>query len=156
MISRSVLIAIILLSLLGVLDTSYSIYQHYNTEGDAACNISATVNCDTVNQSVYSEMSGIPVAGIGMAGYLFFIGICGLMLAGRDLGGWALPLLLTAALFAFTYSLALTYIEFFILEAVCPMCVISMTLVTVITLLSFSGALRARSGRNDHMSPLAA
>lgn len=148
MLARPILIALIVLALLGVLDTSYSVYQHYNTEGDAACNINETVNCDVVNQSVYSEMSGIPVAGIGMAGYLFFIAICGLMLAGKNLNGWALPLLLTAVLFAFVYSAALSYIEFYILEAVCPMCVISMTLVTIITLLAFGGAIRSRPGRN--------
>ena len=149
MLPKSILITIIALALLGVLDTGYSIYQHYNTEGDAACNISATVNCDAVNQSVYSEMSGIPVAAIGMAGYIFFVGICGLMLAGRDLGGWSLPLLLTAALFALVYSAALTYIEFFVLEAVCPMCVISMTLITIITLLAYGGAIRSRPARKD-------
>lgn len=150
MLSRPILIAIIALALLGVLDTTYSVYQHYNTEGDAACNINETVNCDIVNQSIYSEMSGIPVAVVGLTGYVFFIAIGGLMLAGKDLGGWALPALLTAALFAFVYSAALTYIEFFILRAVCPMCVISLTLVTAVTLLAYGGAIRARPGR-DHL-----
>ncbi len=156
MLSKPVLIAIIILALLGVLDTSYSIYQHYNTSGDAACNINATVNCDVVNQSVYSEMSGVPVAGIGLAGYLFFIAVCSLMLSGRYLGGWTLPLLLTAALFAFVYSLALTYIEFFILKAVCPMCVISMTLVTTITLLAYADAVKSSRSRSGGLRPRAA
>lgn len=87
---------------------------------------------------------GVPVAGVGLAGYLFFTMISGVMLAGNDLKGLALPLLLAAAGFAFLYSAYLTYIELFILKAVCPMCVISMTLVTLIAVVAFMGTFSAR------------
>ncbi len=36
--------------------------------GDSACNISATINCDKVNNSDWSEIGGVPIALIG-AGY---------------------------------------------------------------------------------------
>ncbi|GBE57809.1 vitamin K epoxide reductase family protein [bacterium BMS3Abin01] len=142
--SKAVLIAIILLALLGSIDAGYAVYQHYSVDSDAPCNVNELVNCTAVNQSVYSEMWGMPVAGVGLAGYIFFAAICGLMLTGRYLGGWTVWLLLAAALFAFVFSAYLTYIEIFVLGAVCPMCVISMAVVTAIFIIALAGAFNAR------------
>ncbi len=145
--TKAVLIAIILLSLLGSIDAGYAVYQHYSADSDAPCNVNELVNCSAVNQSVYSEMWGIPVAGVGLAGYIFFAAICGMMLSGRYLGGWTVWLLLAAALFGLVFSAYLTYIEIFVLGAVCPMCVISMAVVTAIAIIAFAGAYNARRRR---------
>lgn len=142
--AKKFLIVILILSLLGMIDSGYAVYQHYQTSGEAMCNVSETINCDVVNHSVYSDISGVPVAGIGLAGYIFFALICFLLFAGIDFKGFAVPTMLVAALFSIVYSAGLTFIEVYELEAVCPMCIISLVLVTGITITAFAGALRSR------------
>jgi uncharacterized membrane protein len=144
MFSKAILITIIALSLAGLADSGYALRQHYAEPGESACNVNATVNCDTVNQSKWSEIIGIPVAGIGMAGYAFFIGASVWLLAGFNRSGLALLFFAAAALAAFAYSSFLTMVEVFVLGAVCPMCIISMTLVTAITILLIAGIIKNR------------
>lgn len=147
MLARALLITIIILSLAGLVDSGYALRQHYAEPGESACNVSATVNCDTVNQSKYSELIGIPVAGIGMAGYALFIGLSALILAGLARSTWVLVLLAGASLVAFVYSFYLTLVEIFVLGAVCPMCIISMSLVTIITVLALTAIVREYRGK---------
>ncbi len=142
--SRLVLAAVIVIAVVGMLDSAYAAYQHYAVPGESACDFNVTVNCDVVNQSEYSEVAGVPVAFIGLAGYLFFAAVAGMALAWprfRRRGGY---LVLLAALPALAYSLYLTYIEIFVLGAVCPMCMLSLALVTTITVLAAWGAVRDR------------
>jgi len=106
------------------------------------------VNCSTVNQSVYSEFLGIPVAGLGLTGYVLIGAMAGLMVTERGSAKMLAMSLSLLALVALAISLALTYIEVFILGAVCPLCVLSLALVTGITVLAMvAGArtLRART-----------
>lgn len=137
---KIMLAAIVIMALAGMADSSYAVKLHYTTEGDSFCNVSETFNCDVVNTSEYSELFGIPVAGIGFAGYLFYAFLAGSLLAGVSYRGLAVPLLLTAGLFGVAFSLALTYIEFFVLEAVCILCVVSQALVILILVASIAAA----------------
>src|SRR3990167_9561955 len=66
------------LSLLGVFLSSYSFLHKQGFTSGAFCNINATFNCDVVNQGPYSEMFGIPVALIGIIGYLLLAFAAGL------------------------------------------------------------------------------
>jgi uncharacterized membrane protein len=82
-------------------------------------------DCETVNSSRFAEVGGIPIALIGVLGYLAILFILYLLVrkpAWRDI--------LRLTLFGFTltgtlYSLYLTYLEIFVLRAICPYCVIS-------------------------------
>ena len=71
----------------------------------------------------------IPVAGIGIAGYLL-LGILGGLRWYR--------LLLCACVPAVAFSLYLTHIEAHILEVWCIYCVISLALISIITLLAIT------------------
>lgn len=144
MLVKVLLVAVIALSLAGVIDSAYALRQHYADPGESGCNFNATINCDAVNQSKYSELIGVPVAGIGLAGYCLFIGLS-IWLLNRPRGFWAPALLAAAALVAFAYSLFLTLIEIFVLGAVCPMCIISMTLVSAIAVLAITVMFKTRS-----------
>jgi len=144
---KVLLVIIIVIALLGVADSSYALKQHYAPADTSACDINETVNCSTVNQSVYSEFLGIPVAGLGLTGYVLIGTIAGLMVAERGSTKLLAMSLSLLTLVALAISLALTYIEVFILGAVCPLCVLSLALVTgitVLTLLTGARTLRAR------------
>ena len=61
---------LILLALAGIVVASLALREHYRTEGDAPCSINAHWDCGTVNKSPFAMIHGIPVADIGIAGYL--------------------------------------------------------------------------------------
>jgi uncharacterized membrane protein len=81
--------------------------------------------CSTVNASPYSEIYGIPVAVVGLLGYLAII--ASLLLENyieffKENG----PLLeFGMGLVGVVYSAYLTYLEFYVIHAICPFCVSS-------------------------------
>jgi len=158
------LIAIAILALAGVAVSAYALWQHYAPLGAAFCNIGETFSCDLVNKSAFSEVLGVPVAGIGIAGYLaVFALVLGALVelhspqsispppAGRGSErGWGtqrtiLRLLITMALVGFGFSAYLTYVEFFVIGAVCVLCVTSQTLILAISAVACAGWRRVRS-----------
>lgn len=121
-------LAFSLLSFLGILVAAYLVYQHYKPAGGSFCNISGYINCDIVNKSIYAEIFGIPVAMLGMLAYgILFAG--SLLMRRRA----AAPLwLLIFAGFSLVFSLYLTFVEFFVLRAVCMFCITQQILIFII------------------------
>jgi uncharacterized membrane protein len=75
--------------------------------------------CETVARSHYSHLAGINVAVIGIAGYVVLLGA---VLVPGDAGRFGG---LLAALVGFGFSLYLTYLELFVIDAICQWCVAS-------------------------------
>lgn len=119
-------IAIIILALAGIIVSSLAWHVHYSTDTQP-CDINAHWDCGIVNHSRYSMIRGVPVAAIGVAGYLFLA-----LLAGFRQRRWTLVFSLVGLLFA----LYLSHIEASVLEVWCLYCVISQTLIALITLLA--------------------
>jgi len=125
--------ASILLGILGTADAVY-LYIYKLSSNDKMCLGSG--DCATVNYSRYSEVYGIPVALLGILAYLFIIAV--LVLEER------LPILrengnllvFGASLVGVLFSAYLTYIELFVIYAVCPFCVISAVIITLIFIAS--------------------
>jgi len=114
------------LALAGMVAAALALREHYRTEA-SPCSINEKWDCGTVNKSRFAVIKGVPVADIGIAGYL--------LLAGLALGRrWRL--LAAAAVPAFAFSLYLAHIEKDILEVWCIYCVISLGIITMITVLS--------------------
>jgi len=114
------------LALAGMVAAALALREHYRTEA-SPCSINEKWDCGTVNKSRFAVVEGVPVADIGIAGYL--------LLAGLAIGKrWRL--LAAAAVPAFAFSLYLAHIEKDILEVWCIYCVISLGIITVITVLS--------------------
>jgi uncharacterized membrane protein len=82
--------------------------------------------CETVAQSHYSHLLGVNVAVIGIAGYLLLLASA---LVGGDAGRFA-GLLLAAI--GFGFSAYLTYLELFVIDAICQWCVASAVLMTAL------------------------
>jgi len=104
------------------------------TNNTAAC--AGIGDCDAVNSSRYAEVAGIPIALVGMMGYLA-IG-CALVAELRwPQANWSLRLgVFGMALAGTLYSAYLTYVEVAVLHAVCPYCVISAICMVGILILS--------------------
>lgn len=119
--------AALVLTLLGIGIAGYLTYVHY--AGIApVCSISH--GCEKVQASQWSELAGVPVAVLGLAGYVLLL--AALFVRGENglLAGAAI------ALVGFGFSAYLTYRELFSIHAICQWCVASailMTLLAVIT-----------------------
>jgi len=130
---------IAILALAGVAVSALALQVHYSTATEP-CDINAKWDCGIVNHSPFAEIVHIPVAAIGIAGYLT---LAGLALARRR--RWLAGLTLAAL----GFSLYLTYIEKYVLEVYCVYCVTSLAIILAMTTLSvgwlFKGSSRPRS-----------
>ncbi len=130
--ARLIFLLIAILAAGGALVSSVSLYHHYGTSATSYCDIGESFNCDIVNRSTYSAISGVPVALIGIIGYLAL-----LVLATFHRSKAETPAMLAiAALAGLGFALYLTYIEGFVLAAWCVLCLSSLTLIFCITVLS--------------------
>lgn len=117
---------IAILALAGVVVSALALHVHYCTDTQP-CSINEKWDCGIVNHSQFAEVAHVPVAAIGIAGYL---GLAGLALARRRF------LLFVAALVGLGFALRLTFIEEFALQVWCLYCVISQAVIALITVLS--------------------
>lgn len=124
------------LSFAGMLVTAYLIHQHFAPVGTSVCNYNDYVSCDIVNKSEYSEILGVPVAIPGFLTYvaLFVFGI-GLM-KGKTLATAHVKKVFALTVLATLFSAYLTYVEFFVLFAVCIFCLTQQLIILLITLLT--------------------
>jgi uncharacterized membrane protein len=118
---------IAVLALVGAVVSGLALEVHY-TIATTPCSINEKWDCGVVNQSSYSLISGIPVALIGIAGYL---GLLWLGLARQR------AVLTLAAVAGLGFSLYLAHIERDILGVWCLYCVISLADIALIVLLGF-------------------
>jgi uncharacterized membrane protein len=134
------------LSLTGFFVSAYLYLYKIGRIGTLAC---GTGGCETVQQSPWSRFAGLEVSLIGMVGYagLLVVSLAALQpaLLERRWPGTAL-LVLAAGGVAFTAYL--TYLELFVIHAICRWCVGSATIIAsifVVALLEFRRVSRARS-----------
>jgi uncharacterized membrane protein len=98
--------------------------------GDSPVCLAGGSGCKTVADSSYSHVAGVNIAIFGVIGYLLLLASSFLANDAARLGGFVV------ALGGFGYSIFLTYIEIFKIEAICQWCVGSAVLMTIIFLLS--------------------
>ncbi len=130
--ARRILLVITGLALGGALVSSVSLYHHYGTSATSYCDIGENFNCDIVNRSTYSTIAGIPVAIIGVAGYLAVLTLATLYRNHAE----APIMLAIGSLAGLGFALYLTYIEGFVLAAWCILCLSSLALIFSIAVLS--------------------
>ena len=132
---RGLTIAVVLLALIGIGLSVVSTVNHYRTDPTSYCDFGEEFNCDIVNRSIYSRFPAeshhaVPVALIGLAGYIAI----GVLAALR--GTAAKALLMLAALGGLGFSLYLTYIEARVLHVWCILCLGSLAMIALITVLA--------------------
>ena len=137
-------VAVMALAALGLGDSLYLTWVHA-TASKIACPIGS---CDVVNASPYAEVWGLPVAGIGVAGYLALLALGTMAWRAGDEAerrGW-LRWVFGGSLAGVLYATYLTYLELFVIHAICFWCVVSAIAITLICLISALALRRPRSG----------
>ena len=123
----------IALAILGMLVSIYMTIFKF-TENQKMC--LGNGGCGVVNSSTYSEVSGIPVALIGVGGYLAILLI---LLMENRIGFFrqnGTLVVFGLALVGFLFTLYLIYVELALIRALCPFCVTSQITMTILFILS--------------------
>ena len=118
------------LAILGIAASSLALREHYRTD-TSPCSINEKWDCGIVNHSPYALLWGVPVAAIGMGGYL----LLGVLALKRRYG-----LLLLLSLAALAFSLYLAHIEAHVLGVWCIYCVASLGVISAFSLLALATA----------------
>lgn len=119
---------ITLLALLGLIDSAYLTLTRFFPAVDLACPLTGG-GCETVQMSPWSTLppgGGIPIAVLGIIGYilLFALGMTALQI--ERVGRVALPMaLLLVASAGFAFAIYLTSIQLFVIGTICFWCMLS-------------------------------
>jgi len=124
---------IAVLAMVGLVVSVLALRVHYSTATEL-CDINEKWDCGVVNHSPFAEIFHVPVAALGIAGYVV---LAGLALMKRR--SWLVGL----AVVALGFSVYLTYVEKYVLEVYCIYCVISAAVITLITALSIGWLIAA-------------
>ncbi len=130
---------LIFLTVLGIVASSLALREHYRTD-TSPCKINERWDCGIVNHSPYAVLGGVPVAVIGIVGYVLLGG-----LAFRR----AYRFMLAAALGGLAFALYLAHIESAVLGVWCIYCVISLGVISLITLLALVAVIANFTRRAD-------
>lgn len=116
------------LALAGLGVATYLTAVHYSG-GEPVCAVGH--GCQTVQESEYADIAGVPVALIGLIGYVAIL-LSLVVLRGET--GRLARVAMTVVGFAF--SAYLTYLELFVIDAICQWCVASAVIMTALLVLA--------------------
>lgn len=126
---RALRIALLVLTALGIVLASYLTYIHY-AGIKPLCGRNGG-GCEIVQTSEYSKLVGVPVALIGLLGYIAILG--SLLVPESETSRLAT---VAFTVIGFGFSAYLTYRELFSIHHICEYCVSSAVIVTILMCLS--------------------
>lgn len=142
-------IIIAALALAGIVVSGISLQRHYAKSETRFCDFNQKFSCDIVNRSEYSTIIGIPVAGIGVVGYGFLFVLATFLPAQAQTPNR----LLGAALAGLAFAIYLTYIEAYVLDTWCILCLISLAMISLISVLAVVNKLVTTKDKKAHEGP---
>lgn len=135
----------LLLVVIGIFVSGYLSYVKL-TAVPMVCVEGGLFNCERVQNSSYGYFMDIPIAWLGLGVYLITGALLLLEKRVPFIAEYGRLMIFGLILFAFVYSMWLVYVQFFILEALCPWCLTheaNMTVLFVVTNLRLWFFLRA-------------
>jgi uncharacterized membrane protein len=118
------------LSLVGLFVSAYLYLYKIGRIGTLACGAGG---CETVQTSVWSRVAGVEVALIGVVGYALMLGVA---LAGLrpalTARRWPVQVLAALAGGGVLFTIYLTYLELFVIHAICRWCVGSAVIIVAL------------------------
>jgi uncharacterized membrane protein len=117
------------LSLAGLFISGYLYLYKIGKIGSLAC---GTGGCETVQLSSWSRFAGLEVSLIGVLGYASLLGLSLASLQAGAYRQWPVRAMAVAAGIGVLFTLYLTYVELFVIHAICRWCVASGVIVLAI------------------------
>jgi len=133
-IEKSWKIALMVMAIIGICDTSYLTYAHYEDKILNCFGHTQVNSCQVVAQSAYSTVLGVPISLIGLAFYIFVLTISWMSL--KDKFTFLLNTLLPLSVLAFLFSIRLTYLQVYVIQSICYYCLISAFISIMLLLVS--------------------
>jgi vitamin-K-epoxide reductase (warfarin-sensitive) len=130
---------LLILAVLGLIVSTLALREHYRTYGDSPCSINERWDCGVVNHSRYAMLGPVPVAAVGMMGYILMAVLAALR---------SYRLLIIPTVGGLAFSLYLANIEKNVLGVWCVYCVISLGIISLMSLLNL-GAVIAGMGQKS-------
>ena len=123
-----------ILALLGLLASLYMLAYAMGLAGAVICGIG---DCEAVQNSPYARIGPLPIAGLGVLGYLALLTLSFLGLQPSSQGSRLVPLaLLAGGIVGVGFSAYLTYLEAFVIRAWCQWCIASAIIMVLVFLAS--------------------
>jgi vitamin-K-epoxide reductase (warfarin-sensitive) len=130
--ARKMFLAIAILAVAGIAVSSVSLDHHFRKSKTTYCDFGQSFNCDIVNRSEYSAIAGVPVALLGIVGYVALLAFATFYREKAETPG----ILLFGSVSGLGFALYLTYVEKYILFAWCILCLSSLAIIFSITVVS--------------------
>jgi len=140
----SLRLATAVLAVIGIAIAGYLTWVHY--AGLEPLCVGGGGGCERVQSSRWAELAGVPVAVLGLGGYVAILASLALP---EEPGAFAAAVL---SLVGFGFSCWLTYVELVKIDAICQWCVASAVVMTALALVSVARVLR---GVPQHAAPAA-
>lgn len=120
--------------MVGLVDAIYLSWEKV-TQNQAMC-LPGLGDCWTVNTSKFSEIFGIPVAFVGVISYLFILVLLLIEKRNQITSNYAPMFVFGLSLTGAIFSGYLTYLEIFVIKAICPFCVVSAIVMLAVFILT--------------------
>jgi uncharacterized membrane protein len=127
-------ISLVIFAIIGFFDSLYLYYVKL-TATPIVC-FQGSTGCQTVENSAYSSIYGVPNGLIGMIGYGVILIVLGMIKYRPNLTDTLRYFLFGFSLIGFLFSVYLTSISLLILKATCPFCILSAIMMTAIFIIS--------------------
>jgi uncharacterized membrane protein len=147
-----------LLALVGAVDAGYLLWSYRRAGADEAGGAWSAFcpakGCEAVNQGEYANVRGVPLAAVGLAGYLTILALCLVTAIRRDRR--AMQVISVLSGIGVIVSAYLVYLQVAVIKAICSYCIVSaitMTsiLVVALALLGKPGFSTGRNGPTDRL-----
>jgi uncharacterized membrane protein len=126
---RRTLLAAVALSVAGL---GVSLYLTWVYMADAVIQCGSSGGCATVQHSAYAWVAGVPVPMLGAVAYALIIALVILALQLEQRRDLFLLALVGGSLVGVLFSAYLTYVEFFVIYAICRWCVVSAVIMVLV------------------------
>lgn len=136
---------IAVLAVAGIVISSLSLRHHFSHGKTSFCDFGQAFNCDLVNRSEYSIVAGVPVALIGILGYLFLLALATIYRYKKETP----VLLLIFSGLGLGFALYLAYVEAYKIHAWCILCLSSLGIIFLIAVLSIGGVREPARNRQE-------
>ncbi len=138
----------VLIPILSVIGLGVAFYLTFIETTNAKAVCGPVGDCNAVQASPYAKLFGVvPVGLLGAVGYIGILAAWVLARMGRGRLAQLAPVAIFGmALFGVLFSIYLTYIELFVIHAVCIWCLSSAVIMALVLTLSVGGAMDALSG----------
>ena len=130
---RRLRLAAIVLAVVGLGVAAYLTYVHYDGI-KPVCGLGG--DCEKVQTSEWADLAGVPVALLGLIGYATILATLFVDSEQARIAG------ALVALVGFGFSAYLTYRELFSIDAICPWCVSSAVIMTLLAIITTARLLR--------------